>query len=53
MRTCPLPLITQFSREMMRLNIHYRAGKLWDGGGLRDQPAAYLKAMEIIESHGG
>lgn len=49
-RTCPLPQVTALSREMLRLHLHYRAGHLPLSGGVMDQPAGFLRAMEIIES---
>lgn len=48
-RTCFLPMITAQSREWLRLYGHYKAGQLFTAGGIADQPALYLDAMEIIE----
>ncbi|HKQ24087.1 MAG TPA: hypothetical protein VJT81_06560 [Burkholderiales bacterium] len=49
-RTCPLPLITAASNSLVRLYRHYKAGRYPFGGGLLEQPNAYIEAMEVIES---
>lgn len=49
-RVCPLPQVTEFSREMLKLHMHYKNGYLPENGGLMRQPAGFLRAMEIIES---
>jgi hypothetical protein len=51
-RTCPKPKVTQQSVALLRLFKHYRHGLLPLNGGLMDQPAAYIEAMEIIEGYG-
>lgn len=50
-RTCLLPMITPFSDELMRLYGHYKNHVLPFSGGLYDQPAAYLEAMQVIDVH--
>lgn len=50
LKTCLLPMITPMSRELLKLHMHYRAGYLPLSGGILDQPAGFLRAMEIIES---
>ena len=47
---CLKPMITPFSYQMMGLYLHYEKGVLWQAGGISDQPAIYLHAMEIIGS---
>lgn len=32
----------------LRLFRHYRDGHLWRAGGIGDQPARYLEAMELL-----
>lgn len=41
-------MITPFSDQMMGLYQHYEKGVLWKLGGISDQPAIYLQAMELI-----
>ncbi|MCK7495180.1 MAG: hypothetical protein MZW92_31865 [Comamonadaceae bacterium] len=50
-RTCLLPMITDASRERMRLYRHYKNHLLPLAGGVLDQPNAYLEAMEVIDAH--
>ncbi len=47
--TCFLPMITPQSNELLRLFGHYRKGNLAFSGGLLDQPAAYIEAMELLD----
>jgi len=47
---CLKPLVTHFSHQMIGLYLHYGKGALWKAGGISDQPALYLQAMEIIGS---
>lgn len=49
-RTCPLPMITPLSHQMLRLYSHYKNQLLPFGGGLYDQPALYTEAMELIDA---
>lgn len=37
----------------MRLYTHYKNGLLPHAGGVMDQPAGYLEAMELIENYHG
>ena len=46
---CFLELITSDTRAYMKLYRHYNKSILPLSGGLLDQPAVYLNAMEIIE----
>lgn len=48
--TCLLPLVEAQSWAWIRMYKHYKAGYLVAGGGLLDQSAAYLEAMEVIAS---
>jgi len=48
--TCLLPKITPQSHEFMHLYNHYKNGMLPFQGGLLDQPAAYVDAMDLIDS---
>jgi len=43
-------MVTDRSRTMLRLFRHYRNGVLINAGGLLDQPAAYVDAMDQIDS---
>ena len=52
-RICPLPMITGETRSMLKLHAHYKNGILPISGGILDQPAAYVEAMNIIESYHG
>lgn len=47
-RTCLLPMVSPLSLHLLKLYGHYEDGHLYRAGGLNDQPAAYLEAMEII-----
>jgi len=41
-------MITPFSDSLIGLYLHYKNGVLWTAGGINEQPAIYLQAMEII-----
>lgn len=47
--TCLLPMVTSRSWLLLRLHGHYQNHILPFGGGLFDQPNAYIRAMEIID----
>jgi hypothetical protein len=47
---CLLPMITPFSSQIMDLLQHYRQGRFPLGGGVLDQPNAYLEAMRVVEN---
>jgi len=47
---CLKPMITQASMFYLRMHSHYKNGVLPYSGGLLDQPAVYLQAMELIDS---
>lgn len=49
-RTCLLPMIQPESREFLRLYSHYKNQLLPFGGGVYDQPAVFLEAMELVDS---
>lgn len=49
--TCFLPMVSQFSRECLRLYGHYKNGLLIESGGLYDQPNVYIEAMGLIDGH--
>lgn len=44
-------MITSETQTWLHLSAHYKNGVMPNAGGLLDQPAAYLEAMEVIE-HG-
>lgn len=48
--TCLLPMVTDESRQMMRLYSHYKNGALPFAGGILDQPEAFSDAMAVIDS---
>jgi len=48
--TCLKPMITSTSNELISLYSHFSKNRFPLSGGLLDQPAAFVKAMEIIES---
>ena len=50
-KTCLLPMITEFSRQMLSLYGHYKAHVLPLSGGVLEQPNIYAEAMQIIEGH--
>ena len=52
-RTCLLPMVSESSRQWMRLYGHYKGHVLATAGGLLDQPNLYLEAMEMIDAHQG
>lgn len=47
---CFKPQITADTYRITKLYNHYKNGVLLYGGGLLEQPAAYLEAMELIET---
>jgi hypothetical protein len=47
---CLLPMISRKSREMLSLYGHYKNGYLPYPGGMWNQPAFYIKAMQIIDA---
>jgi len=49
-RVCLLPMITPWSRQMLQLYEHYKAGHLVVSGGVLEQPAVYLAAMRTISA---
>lgn len=49
-RICPLPMITSFSNEMVRLYWHYKNHLLPFGGGILNQPNIYGEAMSLIDA---
>jgi hypothetical protein len=48
-QTCLIPQITHRTNYLFKLHNHYHNGLPLLSGGLYDQPALYLEAMEIIE----
>lgn len=42
-------MVTAQSRAWLGLHNHWAAGRLAVGGGVLDQPAVYVRAMEIID----
>ena len=46
---CPVKRITSRSWEYLRAYIFYNRGFLPNAGGWKDQPAKFVRAMEIIE----
>ena len=42
-------MVTNAEWALLRLSAHYRNNYLPLAGGLLDQPAAFIEAMEIIE----
>ena len=46
---CLLPMITDKSRQLLRLYKHYKNQFLPVTGGILDQPNAFLQYMEIID----
>lgn len=49
-RTCLKPMVTDKSKLLMRLYEDYRAGHLPRTGGMLDQPAAFVRAVEILRN---
>lgn len=49
-RTCLKPMVTEEAAALLRLHRHYRAGHLWQAGGIGDQPHYYNEAMAAIEA---
>lgn len=50
-RTCLLPMVGEAERAWLRGYTHYQAGYLPSAGGINDQPAAFVEAMELIATH--
>ena len=49
--TCPYTLVTDTARHMLDLHRWYARGVLLVAGGIYDQPARYIQAMELIDTH--
>ena len=49
-RSCPRRMVTDESWFLLSLFRHYRAGHLYESGGVVAQPARYLSAMSTIEA---
>ena len=49
-RTCLLPMVTDFSRQLLKSYWHYKNGLLPLAGGMLDQPAIFGEAMEVIDA---
>lgn len=47
---CLKPMVTERSANLLRLHGHYKAGHLFQSGGISDQPNLYLEAMAEIEA---
>lgn len=50
-RVCLLPIITELSREFLRLYSHYKKSVLMHSGGLYNQPHIYTQAMGVINAY--
>jgi hypothetical protein len=48
-RSCPRRQVTDESAYLLSLYSHYRAGHLLEAGGVNQQPAKFMTAMQIIE----
>lgn len=48
---CLLPMVSECSGMMLRLNNQYQSNILPKSGGWLDQPNFYIESMEIINSH--
>lgn len=49
-RRCPRRIVTSDTILWLQLYSHYKAGHLLAAGGVLDQPALYIAAMNYIES---
>lgn len=49
LNTCPTKLVTEASVAWLRLYRFFRRGFLPFSGGLLEQPARFLDAMEVID----
>ncbi len=48
-RTCFLPMVTEFSKELLHWRGHYHQHILPLAGGAQDQPAVFLDALNLID----
>lgn len=48
MNICPKPLATAESWEWIRLHSHHKDGRQPLSGGVMEQPAPFIMAMDII-----
>lgn len=48
-RVCFLPMVTQETEELVRLNAFWQQRLMPFAGGLLDQPNGFLRAMEVID----
>ncbi len=49
-QTCPANLVDQRGGTWLVLYGSWKEGVLWAAGGLRDQPALYVRAMMVLDS---
>lgn len=48
-RICPRTMVTDDSCHLLELYGHYKAGHLWQAGGIADQPHLYIESMRVID----
>ena len=53
LRGCPVDQVTPARGAYLRQVGHYRAERLWYAGSVGQQPAKYLRAMEILTAEIG
>ena len=49
---CLLPMVSSDSVDFINLYSHYKNRILFQAGGISDQPAPYMEAMQLIHSIG-
>lgn len=47
-RTCPANIVETSLVSLLNLYAAYESGFLWTGGGISNQPAAYVQSMNLI-----
>lgn len=50
LKSCPKPMITEESEELITMYGHYKNRLLPLAGGILNQPAAYQRAMLVIDA---
>lgn len=50
---CPVNLLEERHWELLRQWAQYHAGRLWYPGTAGEQPARYLRSMEVLEDEVG
>ena len=51
LRVCPLPMVGADEAALLKFWPHWQANRMPEAGGLLDQPAGFVEAMDRIRRH--